>query len=157
MNRSNIIDSKYASTLSLDDLNENIKTDQNNNSNKKDNSNFYNQINKIKKKWENFSNNSRISNLDINKHDLNRTTVNNYDENRIFDNQINIKKNVNISQVTITELKNKWNQVSNKTSINNNNNRLNNSCLNPNDVSSHSSQPINKTIDNKRKSINKNK
>ena len=150
MNRSQMFESKYASTLSSDEMSESNREPVSE-SNRKDNSSFYNQINKIKKKWENFSNNSRISNLNETM-DLNRSTLSRNENLKLFDNQSgNNNNNLNASHLTLNELKNKWNQVSNRTS--NNSNRQN---LNVNDVSTHSTnQNSNSNIENKRKSLKK--
>lgn len=148
MNRSQMFESKYASTLSSDEMNETNKEPASA-ANKKDNSSFYNHINKIKKKWENFSNNSRMSNLNETV-DLNRSTTSRNANINLFDNQTNYNNNnnLNVSQTTLNELKNKWNQVSNRISTNNKQNL--------NDSSTHSTnQNSNSNIENKRKSIKK--
>jgi len=155
MNRSQMIESKYASTLSSGEISESNR-DPISDSNKKDNSSFYNQINKIKKKWENFSNNSKISNLNETM-DLNRSNISRNENIRLFDNQSNNNNNnLNTSQMTIKELKNKWNEVSTRTSINSNRQNLNGSSMNMNDISMHSTnQNSNSNIENKRKSFKK--
>jgi len=137
------LESKNGSTISSDELNE-----SNTNSNLKENLNFYNQINKIKKKWENFSNSTRVSNSNESNNisKINASTFVNSEINNYEDIQNN---NLNVSQMTLRDIKNKWNQISNKT-----NNRQNLNNTNFNDKLTHSIN-TNNTYDSKRKSIKK--
>lgn len=121
-------DSKYPTNLSSDE-NPDLKRERKSSANN-ETPNFLNQINKIKQKWEKFSNNSRIPNSNISGQDFNRTTMN--------VNRSNIEGSTGQSSTnTLKELKKKWNQVSrpkpnlNHSSINDNNsNYLNESMTN---------------------------
>lgn len=114
-------DKVYDTNSSINNINR-IKKDTNNN-------NFYNQIHQIKKKWENLSNNnsnnSRIATLHDN--ELNRSTIytnnlHNTSDFHLDTNSNNTSNNLNISQITIDGLKNKWNQVSKRMNHMNNQN-----------------------------------
>lgn len=100
--------------------------------------NFLNQINKIKQKWEKFSNNSRIPNTKDSQQDFNRTTIN--------PNRSNIEgSNLQSSQNTLKELKKKWNQVSSRPKPN-----LNHSTINENTNSNY----LNESLTNRNTSSN---
>ena len=140
MNRSQIYESRYVSTLSSDEFQENIKDKNDSVAPPKRNNEFYNQINKIKKKWENYSNNSRISNLNET-NEFNRSSMNHSSD-------ICLDNNLNMSHITLNELKKKWNDVSNRTSnVNSTTNK---------DISNQIFESNNKpNLEIKRKSIKK--
>lgn len=145
-----MFESRYASTLSSDEMNESHR-EPISESNKKDNTSFYNQINKIKKRWENFSNNSRISNLNETVDLNNRSAISRNIDMKFPDNNNN---SLNVSQMALNDLKSKLNQVSSRTSNITNRQNMNSSILN--EVSTHSTnQNSNSNIEIKRKSIKK--